>query len=476
MSAPQVNVVEAEGSPQVRPVPAGPAAAHEVLLRGPILGTLLRLAVPTTAVLVAQSVVGVAESWYVSFLGTDALAGASLVFPVFMLMTMLSNGGIGSGVASAVARALGANRRGDAQALLWHAVVLGVVLGLVSGGLAWWGGPALYRALGGDAGALEAAVQYSNTLFAGAIPFWVVNLLAAALRGAGNVKLPATVTLVGAGVMVVISPALIFGLGPLPRLGIVGAGVALDVFYVGAALWLVWHLASGRATLRLSPGPLDGRLLRDILRVGLPTALGAVQPNLMVIVVTGAVGLFGVETLAGYGIASRLDYLLVPLLFGLGTAVLTLVGVSAGAGDVERARRVAWAGAWLGFAVTEVIGLAAALFPLGWVQLFSEEPAVLAPGVTYLRIVAPLYGLLGLGFVLGFAAQGMARVLWPFLAGTARLVIAAGFGWLAVARFGAPLPTLFMFVAGGLAAYGLITVAAIRAGAIFRTAPAREGR
>jgi len=454
----------------------GAASLREPLLRGPIIGTLLRLAIPTTAVLVAQSAVGVAESWYVSFLGTDALAAASLVFPVFMLMTMLSNGGIGSGVASAVARALGANRREDAEALVWHAVVLGAALGLGSSVLAWMWGPALYRALGGEAGALAAAVEYSNYLFAGAVPFWVVNLLAAALRGAGDVKLPAVVTLAGAGVMVLVSPALIFGLGPIPRLGIAGAGLALGLFYVGAALWLVRHLATGRASLRLTPGRLRTRWLRDILRVGLPTALGAVQPNLMVIIVTGAVGLFGVEVLAGYGIASRLDYLLVPLLFGLGTAVLTMVGVNVGAGNHERARRVAWVGAWMGFALTEAIGLGAALFPMAWMRFFSQDPAVVEPGILYLRIVAPLYGLLGLGFVLGFAAQGTARVLWPFLAGTARLVIAAGFGWLAVARFGAGLDTLFVFVSVALVAYGLVTAVAMGTGAILRAGPEAERR
>ncbi|NTX39237.1 MATE family efflux transporter [Myxococcus sp. CA033] len=451
--------------------PGGASGIREALLNAPILPTLLKLAVPTTVVLVAQAFVGVVETWYVSFLGTDALAGVSLVFPIFMLMTMMSNGGIGSGVASAVARATGANRKEDADALVWHAVVMGLGLGLASTVLAWLFGPALYRALGGAEGALEAAVRYSNYLFAGAIPFWVVNLLAAALRGAGNVKLPATVTLAGAGILVVISPVLIFGAGPLPALGIAGAGLAMVLFYLGASLWLLRHLASGRTSLRLAPVRLEARLIRDILRVGLPTALSAVQPNLTVIIVTGAVGLFGVEALAGYGIAARLDYLLVPLLFGLGTAALTMVGTNAGAGNWERARRTAWVGAWLGFGVAGSIGLLAAVAPNAWLHFFSKDAAVLAPGVTYLRIVAPFYGLLGLGFVLGFAAQGVARVFWPVLAGTARMVIAAGVGWVAVVYFDAGLPMLFSLVSAALVAFAGVTVAATLAGAIFREGP-----
>ena len=102
-------------------------ATRAALLTGPILPTLLRLALPTMVVLVAQTAVNIAEAYYVGFLGTDALAGVALVFPVFMLMTMMSNGGLGSGVSSAVARAIGAGRKDDADALVFHAIVLGVI-------------------------------------------------------------------------------------------------------------------------------------------------------------------------------------------------------------------------------------------------------------------------------------------------------------------------------------------------------------
>ncbi|ABF92924.1 MATE efflux family protein [Myxococcus xanthus DK 1622] len=453
----------------------GRASLQDAMLRGPLLKPLLQLAVPTTLVLIAQSLVGVAENWYASFLGTEALAGVSLVFPVVMLMTMMSNGGIGSGVASAVARALGANRREDANALVWHAVVLALAIGLVFSVLAWMTGPALYTALGGRAGALDAALQYSNYVFAGSIPFWLVNLLAAALRGAGEVRVPALVTLVGAAVFLVVTPGVIFGFGPVPAMGLAGAGLAMTLFYVGAALWLLRYMASGRAAVRLTKGSLEPRLLRDILRVGLLTALSSLQPNLMVMVITAAVGLFGVEALAGYGMASRLDYLIIPILFGLGTAVLTLVGTNVGAGQHERARRIAWLGGGLGFVAAGAIGLAAALAPEVWLHAFSREPAVVAPGLDYLRIVAPFYGLLGLGFVLAFAAQGAGHVLWPFLAGTSRLVISAGVGWFVAARLDAGLSALFAMVAAGLVAYAGVTIVAVLAGAIFRREAAPRG-
>ncbi|MGQ9367559.1 MATE family efflux transporter [Azospirillum sp. ST 5-10] len=450
------------------------ARTREALLSGAILPTMTGLALPTIGVLFAQTLVGVAEAFYVGFLGTDALVGVALVFPVWMLMTMTSAGGVGNGVAAAVARAIGSGRHDDADALARHALVLAVVLGLLFTAGTLLLGPRLYRALGGDGGALEAALVYSGFVFAGAVPIWIVNLLSAALRGAGNVRVPALVTLVGAVVLIPLSPALIFGVGPVPRFGIAGAGIALAAYYAAAAVALLAHMAGGRSDLVLRPGRLEARLFRDILGIGVISALSAVQLNLTVILVTGAVGRFGPAALAGYGAAARLDYLLIPLLFGLGTAVLTMVGANTGAGHLRRARRIAWIGALAGAGLAELIGLAAAFAPSLWLGLFSADPAVLADGALYLRVVAPLYAAVGATFILGFASQGGGRPLWPFLAGTARLAIAAGLGWLAVDRFAAGLDVLFAIVAASSVVSALVCVAATWTGAVWRTAPGRR--
>ncbi|WP_052401636.1 MATE family efflux transporter [Muricoccus aerilatus] len=432
------------------------ALARAAMLGGPVLPTLLRLVLPTVTVLVAQTGVNIAEAYYVGLLGTDALAGVALVFPVFMLM-MMSGGGLGSGVASAVARAIGAGRQHDADALVLHAVVLAVVVGALFtlGTVAF--GPALYGALGGESGALDAALLYSNWLFAGAIPVWVVNLLAAALRGSGNVRLPALVTLSGAVILIPFSPLLIFGFGPVPGLGIAGAGIAFALYYLGAAAVLLWTMTSGRAGLMLRLSRLRAGLFRDILKVGLPTAFSTVMTNLTVILVTGAFGHFGTDALAGYGAASRLAYVLVPLLFGLASAVLTMVGINLAAGQGLRARHAAGAGGLVGFGVTQLIGLVVALHPELWLRLFTEDPAVLATGATYLQHIGPAYGVFGFGFVLSFAGQGAGRVFWPVTGVAARLVIGAGLGALFVGSWGAGMPALSWILAASLLAYAVIS-------------------
>ena len=418
------------------------ASRRAGLLDGAILPTLLGLALPTIAVQLAQTGVGVAETFYVSYLGTNALAGVSLVFPVLMIMIMMSAGGLGGGVALGVARAIGAGRHDDADALVTHALVLALGVGALFMVMLWAFGPGVYRALGGAGGALRAASQYSFWVFAGAIPLWVVNLLSAALRGAGNFRVPSTVTLSGAGTLVALSPALIFGLGPIPSLGIAGAGVAVTLFYLVAALVLVRYLAMGaNGSLRLKRVKLQKRLFGEILGVGLLASVNSVASNVATLVVTAAVGVFGTQALAGYGAASRLDYVLVPILFGLGTAVVTMVGVSIGAGDFARARRVASTGAFLGFTFAEGVGILTAVQPDLWLRFFTQDEQVTLIGRTYLSTVAPVYGALGVGMLLSFAAQGGGRMLWTFVAFLVRMLIAAGLGWIAVHQFGVGLDT-----------------------------------
>jgi Na+-driven multidrug efflux pump len=379
-----------------------------------------------------------------------------------MLMQTMSNGGIGGGVSSAVARALGAGRRDDADALAYHALVLAIAFGAVFSLAVIGGGTWLYSMLGGRGDALAAALLYSNLVFIGAIPLWITALMASVLRGAGIVKFPAAVTLSGGVVLVPLSAGLIFGWGPLPRLEVAGAGVAILVYYVASSIALLAYLRSGAKAVRLRRMPLEWRLFKAILGVGALSAFGTVQTNLTVALVTASVGLLGVEAIAGYGAAVRLDYFLIPMLFGIGAATITMVATNIGAGQIARARHIAWISAALGIGITETIGLAAAAFPQVWIGLFSDDPTILATGSLYLRFVGPTYGLFGLGLMLYFASQGAGRVFWPVMAGSLRLVV-AGFGaWVAASMFGVGEQTVFAIVASATIVYGLMSLIAVK--------------
>jgi len=442
-----------------------PDLRTSVQLDGHILPTLLRMAWPNMLVMLAQAATGLIETWFVSRLGTDALAGMALVFPGVMLMQMISAGAMGGGIASAIARALGAGRREEADALVLHALVINIALGAAfSVIMLAWGRP-IYRALGGTGGELDAALTYSNVVFSGNVLLWTMNGLASAIRGTGNMLVPALVICVGVLFLIPLSPCLIFGIGPFPALGIAGGGAALVLFYGAGTAVLAWHIASGRNLVRWRAVRPRWPLFRTILGVGAFASLTSVQTNLIIALATALVaGAAGPQAVAGYGTGARIEYLLIPLVFGLGAPLVAMVGTNIGAGQRDRALRIAFVGAAIAFAMTEAIGIAAALWPTAWPALFSNDPRVIEAGSRYLRIVGPAYGFFGVGLALYFASQGAGRLFWPLAAGFLRMLVAIGGGWLAL-RLTNSLAWLFAAIALGLVLQGMTVLTAITAGA-----------
>lgn len=438
------------------------------LLEAPIAPTLLRMAVPNVLVMVAQAGAGLIETWFIGKLGTDALAGVALVFPVLMMMQMMSAGAMGGGIASAIARALGAGRKADADALGLHAIALAVGFALLfSVGLLAFGAP-LYRQMGGTGASLEAAMLYSNWIFAGSVLIWLFNSLAAVVRGTGNMALPAAVTCAGLAVLIPLSPLLIFGWGPVPAFGIAGGAMAFLVYYAGGTVALALYLRSPRSLVKPNLHGAGWRwpLFRDILRVGLVATVSALATNLTIGIATAQVGQLGPAAIAGYGTASRLEYLLVPLVFGMGAPLVAMVGTCIGAGHRERALRASWIGAALVAVLCEIVGLAAAFFPRAWLSLFGSDPAMLEAGASYLRIVGPAYGFFGFGLALYFASQGAGKLAWPLMGNVARLAVAGLGGWL-VLRSGGGLAGVFAAQAAALVLYGLFNAWAVAGGAWF---------
>lgn len=436
------------------------------MLHGPLLPTLLRLATPNVIGLFAMTIIIGYDGYILGRLGADALAGIALVFPLSMLMMQMSAGGIGGAVTASVARALGAGRGEEAgrlaQQSLLTAIALAAVFTLV---LLGFGRP-LYAAMGGRGAALDAALAYSNVMFGGAAVIWATNVLGAVVRGTGNMLLPAVMLVATALIHVVLCPTLVFGWGPIPSLGAAGAAVSLLIANGTAALALAGHLMrpGAPAPLNRSRWQLHAPLLRDILRVGVPASMSPVLSNASIAVATAFVGSFGTAALAGYGVAARLEYILVPIAFGFGTALTAMVATNMGAGQSLRALRVAWLGAGIVAAITGTIGLAAALAPALWMNLFTQDVAVREFGGAYLRIVGVFYSLYGFGLALFFASQGAGRMFWPLAGSTVRLVIVALGGWACIHWLQASASGFFGVVAASLAVYGLTIALAIKWG------------
>ena len=421
----------------------------ERLLAAPIVPTLLRLSAPGVLLVAFQSLVSVGDTYFVGRLGTEPLAGLALVFPLIMLLQMTSAGAMGGGVSSAIARALGSGNAPAARRLVVHALLIAAAMGAAFTLIVLLFGPRMYAVLGGSGETLQNAVRYSNVVFAGAITVWIANTLSSILRGTGNMLVPAVTLICAALVHLPLSATLV------SRIGIAGAAIAYVTTFGIAALAMAVVVFRPSSPLRPMREDLrlEARLFREILRVGGISVLSAFQTVLTAVILTGFVGRHGAAALAGYGVGLRLELLQIPLVFAVGQAMVVLVGTSIGAGRPERAKRIAWIGSAFAASISLAIGITAALVPLAWVGLFSADPAVLESGSRYLRTVAPFYPMLAANIALYFASQGAGKVLWPVLAGTARLVIVVAGGALA-----ASLAGIFAAIAIAMAVSGLLTI------------------
>jgi putative MATE family efflux protein len=438
------------------------------LLQGPIIPIMLRMAWPNVLVMLAQASTGLIETWFVSRLGLDALTGMAVVFPGFMMMQMLSGGAMGGGISSAIARALGGGRKADADALVWHAVIINLTLGVLFSALVLTFGRTLYQGLGGQGASLEAALRYSNVVFIATPLVWLMNGLASVIRGTGNMAVPALAVCLGVALLIPLSPTLIFGLGPLPAMGVTGAGLAVLLTNSVTLLALGCYVFSGQSMVRPGSFHLRRTMFADILRVGAVASVSTLQTSLTIGLLTALVGAAaGPDAVAGYGTGARLEFLLVPIVFGLGAPLVALVGTNIGAGQRERALRIALTGGAVAFALCEAVGVTAALWPAAWLGLFGHEPRMLATGVIYLRYVGPFYGFFGLGLALYFGSQGAGRLGWPLFAGFLRMAIAVGGGWAAW-QLTHDLRVVFAVLSVALTVYGSVLLAAIKAGVWFR--------
>src|SRR5712671_2524781 len=348
-----------------------PAGRRTMMLAGPIVPTILALAAPNVLNVAMMSLVSISDSWFVSQLGIVDLAALALVFPTQMALGQMSAGAMGGGISSSVARALGSGDRAAAEAAAAHALAIALGMAGLFAVVFVGFGRQIYGALGGSGAALDRAEAFATVLFVGCSAHWIANSLASVLRGTGDMKTPSYALVVTAALQVPLTGGLTLGWLGLPALGIRGPAAASVICFALAALWMSSRLLRRNATLRLSwpTGGFRWASFRDILKVGLIACLVVVLTNGTVLAVIGLIGREGDAAIAGYGVGSRLEYMLIPISFGIGAALTTLVGTNIGARQYRRAQRLAWAGALMAGAVAAAIGIVVAIWPDLWLGL-----------------------------------------------------------------------------------------------------------
>src|SRR4051812_11844043 len=457
-----IGIAEIPVDDDEQPLPPIAAPARNALVDGPILRTLLWLAWPNIIALSAGTCVVIAETSYIGRLGVEALAAMALVFPFVILTMTMSGGAMGGGVASAVARALGAGDVERASALASHALLIGLCFGLtfMLGMLIF--GPALLELLGGRGKVLDNAVGYVQIFFGGAVVPWLMNTLTGILRGTGNMKLPSLMILCSALCQIVLGGALGLGVGPIPQFGMRGvAAGSLTAFLISISV-MTWYLFSGRARVmpKIARLRVQRGMLVDILKVGAVACFSPLQSVLTISIFTHMLAGFGTAVLAGYGIGARLEFMLTSVAFAIGIASVPMVGMAIGAGQIARARRIAWIAGLVSFISVGAAATLIAIFPDLWVDIFTSDPGVRAASRHYLSTAAPMYAFLGLSISMYFSSQGAAKVVGPVLAQTARLVFIALGGWWLSAR-GATAANFFTLAAASMVVLGVLSALSV---------------
>ncbi|MDQ8728947.1 MATE family efflux transporter [Bradyrhizobium sp. LHD-71] len=444
-------------APRARPV-------RNPILDGAITPTLLRLATPNIIAMGAGISVLIAETTYIGILGIAPLAAIALMFPLIILMMTMSGGAMGGGVASAIARALGAGDTLRASTLALHALAIGLAVGATFSIALLNFGEQLLTWMGGRGAVLAEALAFAQIYFSGVVLIWLMNTLVAILRGTGNMILPSAIVFSSAVCQIVFGGVLSLGLFGVPQLGIRGiavgqlSGVAVGVLVMG------WFILSGRSriTLRVPHFRFHREMFTDILKVGALACFYPVQSVLTAGMLASMLAQYGPEVLAAYGIGARLEFFLTSIAFSCGVASVPMVGMAVGAGQIARARRVAWTGAVISALGVGALVAPLAIFPDLWTGWFTDDPFVRKATGEYLLIAGPMFSLLGVGVSLYFSSQGAAKVLGSVLAQTVRLsvVIFGGFWLLSV---GAEYIWFFVLAGAAMAAFGLFTAVAVHA-------------
>ena len=309
------------------------------------------------------------------------------------------------------------------------AVAIGIAFALAT----WLGVEPLFRLMGAQGAVLAGATRFAHILFGGAAITFTAGMLDSVLRGEGNMRVPATWSSASLLGQIVLTPLLMFG----AKLGLMGAPVAMLACQLAALVPRVRWVFGGRSTitpvldLHRGLGPTLA-----ILRVGVPAALATSIANLGIMVLTGVFSRLGPDALAAYGLATRLDFVLLSLAYGVGSAVLTLVAMAAGARRLDRVHAVVVRGGAMIVALLAVPAALLAWRPSLWLGLFTADPAVYAVGAQYFRIAGPTYPLVGINMVVSFAFQGLGRAGIPTAFMAARIAVMLAAALVVTGRLG----------------------------------------
>ena len=404
----------------------------------------------------------VVEGHFLSSHGAEVIAAVAVVLPLFILQGMFSAGAIGGAISGSVARAIGSGDHARASALLASAIIIALVGGSLMAVLVINWGHHIYRWAGVEGELLLAAEQYAWWVFIAQPAYWLMNMLCSVLRGTGDLKRPAW-----AMTATVVSYAL-WAFLLMPETGTAqievmqSAGLAMALSFIVGLITIVVLYALGHHPIAFELSVFRSEVLGTVLRQGLLAASQSLMTIAYSLVATALFARHGLHWLAGYGLSVRLELVMVPVIFGIGGALIALVGAYVGAGRRREAIAIAWGGILANAVIVGLIGFVLALWPGLWCQPMADGPETAALCEASLRIMGPSYGFFALGLGLYFASQGLNTLIYPVAGAALRLAIVVVVFWVSTEETSPEV--LLWCVAAAVVCYGGVTAVALALG------------
>lgn len=400
------------------------------LTTGSIRKHIIFLAAPMLVAMFMHNLFTLVDTFFVGRLGPEAIAAVAASFPVFFIIIALITG-LGIGVNSFVARSIGAKDFEKVNIIAENGLIIAGALYLLTLVVGFFTIKPLVTFLGVQPNVANFMIDYISVIYLGSFAFFFGNIANAMLQGEGDTKTPMKALVMANIANIILDPAFIFGLGPLPALGVKGAAIATIISQAFGAVYAYSHLFSGKAFVKLRFKKLvySSQIIKGILSVSLPTSAAQGAIAVGIFFVNKLVATFGSAALAGFGIAFRTESIAILPALAIGLATLSIIGQNIGAKQYERARHASFIATIASFGFMEFIGILFVFTSPLWISIFTNNSEVIGYGKHYFGIVAFVYGFIGLRFIAASSFQGLGRA-WQVMAITVfsfSLMIAAAY-------------------------------------------------
>ena len=394
------------------------------LTEGPVGRHLVHMTVPVLLGISMMMAQGLIDAWFLGRVGDRELAAFAFGFPVLMIVMSVAIG-LGAGTSSVVARAIGAGDHERAKRLSTDSLFLGFIITLVISIIGILTINPLFRVLGAPPDMLPMIRTFMIILYSG-VPLLVVGMIGTAcMRATGDTRLPSLLMVLAAVLNVALDPIFIFGLGPIPAMGLNGAATAALLARSAIFIGTVYVMRYRLDMLSFEkPDPIAmARSWRDILHVGIPAAgTNAIVP-LGAVIVTAMIARYGPDAVAGFGVASRIESMMLVLYYAMSSIIGPFVGQNLAAGRERRILDALWLCTVFcvasGLAIAGMLALSSDFLP----KLFSESEAVVSVTKLFLWVVPVSYGTYGMVMVMNAAFNGLGKPMPAVWISVARILV-----------------------------------------------------